>query len=520
MINSEATRHVLIVGGGTSGWITAAYLGKHLSCKEPGAVQVTLIESEDIGTIGVGEGTFPTMRVTLETLGISETEFIRETSATFKQAAKFAHWLYNPADNHPRNYYYHPFDVPLGGPHMDIAKYWLQEKEKYGPYFDEAVSIQGTTCENNLAPKKITHKEFAGLNYAYHLDAAAFARLLRKKSVEEFGVKHLTGTVTDVKKAADGSIASVISKEHGELHADLFVDCTGFSARLIGQEYNTAFKSIDDVLLVDHAITVQVPYASPDAPIPTHTISTAQEAGWTWDIGLQHRRGVGYVYSARHTSHERAEDVLQAYLGDSVDLSGARRVPMKTGYRTEQWHKNCVAIGLSAGFCEPLEATAIAMIELAARFLVSEFPYSKASYPIAAKAFNTSFVYRWDAIVDFVKMHYYLSRRNDHPFWLDNTSPETATDSLLEKLEKWRYSTPNRNDFPNVNEMFGVESNQFVLYGMDYQSHIQPSALINEQHYADKLHKQLCMQKEKISQMLPAHNALIDQVLKHGFAKL
>lgn len=520
MNHSEATKQVLIVGGGTSGWITAAYLGKHLSCNKPGSVQVTLVESDDIGTIGVGEGTFPTMRVTLETLGISETEFIRETSGTFKQAAKFANWLYNPADNHPRNYYYHPFDVPLGGPHMDISKYWLNEQTKYGPYFDEAVTIQGTTCENNLAPKKITNKEYDGLNYAYHLDSSAFARLLKKHSIEKFGVKHLVGTVTDVTKAVDGSIASVTTDSHGELTADLFIDCTGFKARLIGEEYNTEFKSIDDILLVDHALTIQVPYPEEDSPIPTHTISTAQEAGWTWDIGLQHRRGVGYVYSSRHTNHDRAEQVLQEYLGKGVDLSAARRIPMKTGYRTVQWHKNCLSIGLSAGFCEPLEATAIAMIELAARFLVSEFPYSKAHYPIAAKEFNKSFVYRWDAIVDFVKMHYYLSRRNDHQFWIDNTSPETAPQSLLNKLEKWRYSTPNRNDFPNVNEMFGVESNQFVLYGMDYKSNIQPSALITEQMYADRLQKQLSMQRGKIAQMLPTHRELINQVIKHGFAKI
>lgn len=520
MSNTGETKQILIVGGGTAGWITAAYLGKHLSCKEPGSVQVTLIESEDIGTIGVGEGTFPTMRVTLETLGISETEFVRETNATFKQAAKFANWLYNPSDNHPRNYYYHPFDVPLGGPHMDIAKYWLNEQEKYGPYFDEAVCIQGTTCETNLAPKKITNREYEGLNYAYHLDAAAFARLLRKKATTEFGVKHLVGTVSKVKQAEDGSIAAVYSEEHGELTADLFVDCTGFKAMLIGELYDTPFKSIDDVLLVNHALTVQVPYASEDTPIPTHTISTAQEAGWTWDIGLQHRRGIGYVYSSNHTTHERAEDVLAQYLGKGVDLSAVRRIPMKTGYRTKQWYKNCVSIGLSAGFCEPLEATAIAMIELAARFLVSEFPYSKAYYPIAAKEFNESFVYRWDAIVDFVKMHYYLSKRDDHQFWLDNTHSSTATESLLNKLEKWRYSTPNRNDFPNVNEMFGVESNQFVLYGMGFKSHIPKSALITEQKRADKLHKQLAMQRSKIHQMLPTQRQLIEQVMQHGFAKL
>lgn len=525
MTSQNKTKQVLVVGGGTSGWISACYLAKHLGSKHRGAVQVTLIESEDIGIIGVGEGTFPTIRTTLKKLGISETEFMRETTASFKQAIKFVDWQHNPIqaeDNNQRNYYYHLFDVPKGAPYFDISPYWLQQSANKTIPFDEFVSAQAANCEMNLSPKKITTKQFEGMNYAYHLDAVKFGQFLRKHGTSTLGINHLVGTVKDVQIDNDGFIKSVSSIEHGELEADLFIDCTGFKSLLLGEALKVDFTSTEEYLFVDTAITMQVPYNDVNAPVASHTISTAQEAGWTWDIGLTERRGIGYVYSSKHTTHERAEEVLRNYVGNSSNGLMARKIPMRTGYRSKQWHKNCVAIGLSAGFLEPLESTAIAMIELAARYLCEEFPHHKSSFPAAEEKFNEVFIYRWKAIVDFVKLHYYLSERTDSQFWIDNADPKTAPDSLLKKLEKWSTSPPTNNDFSNIHDIFGLESHQYILYGMGFKPETESLkfTLLEGKQQADLFLKQVDNLKTKLNKVLPNHRDLLNSISKFEFPTL
>lgn len=519
MHSNNTVKEVVIVGGGTSGWITAAYLAKTLNCKAKNAIKVTLVESEDIGTIGVGEGTFPTIKTTLQFLGISESEFIREADATFKQAIKFDHWQYDPKTHQGRNDYFHLFDVPKGAPYFDISPFWLAHGQQD---FDESVSAQTKLCRNNQAPKKITTKEFDGLNYAYHLDAVKFARFLRKHSIEKLGVKHQVATIDKVNLDDDAFIASVETKDGQTIKGDFFVDCSGFRSLLIGETYNVDFESTQKYLFVDNAIAIQVPYPEKDSPIATHTISTAHEAGWTWDIGLSGRRGVGYVYSSAHTSHERAEQVLREYIGKNAEGLQARRIPMKTGYRTKQWHKNCVAIGLSAGFIEPLESTAIAMIELAAKLLSEEFPYSKQAFPILEKQFNDVFIYRWQAIIDFVKLHYLLSKRTDSQFWIDNTNPASAPRSLLDKLAKWQLSPPTRNDFPSIYDIFGLESHQYVLYGMGFKPDIslKQAAMDQQEGMASNYLQQLAKQEANLSAQLPKQRQLIEQIKQHGLSKL
>lgn len=525
MINTNEVKQVLVVGGGTSGWISACYLAQHLGSKHAGAVQVTLIESEDIGIIGVGEGTFPTIRTTLKKLGISESDFMRETHASFKQAIKFVNWQHNPIQaeqKQQRNHYYHLFDVPKGAPYFDIAPYWLQNNENYTVPFDDFVSVQAQSCKLNLAPKKITTKEFEGLNYAYHLDAVKFGQFLRKHGTEKLGIKHLVGTVSDVTLNKNGDIHSVTSNEQGEIEADLFIDCTGFKSLLLGETLKVDFQSTQDYLFVDTAITMQVPYKNKEHPIASHTISTAQEAGWTWDIGLKERRGIGYVYSSKHTSHERAEQVLRQYIGDEAEGLQTRIFPMKTGYRTKQWHKNCIGIGLSAGFLEPLESTAIAMIELAARYLCEEFPHQKEAMPLISDKFNEVFIYRWKAIVDFVKIHYFLTKRTDNQFWIDNADPKSAPKSMLKKLEKWALSPPTKNDFPNIYDIFGLESHQYVLYGMDFKTDIssQEYALMSGEKQANILLKQVDSMKKQLLQTFPNNRDLINKIAKFDLPKI
>jgi tryptophan halogenase len=508
--------NVLVVGGGTAGWIVASMLAKHLKAGSPDGIKVRLIESPEINIIGVGEGTFPTMRDTLKSLGVAEGDFMRECNATFKQAIKFVDWERAPS-GHNHSYYYHLFTPPKRASGIDLTSCWLAANKAHGTSYASLVSLQGHVCDAGLGPKKITTASYDGLlNYAYHLDAVKFTEFLRNFSTRHLGVENLRGTVRQVILRDDGAIDALLTDEYGELRADLYIDCTGFGARLLGDALKVKFIDCRDTLFVDHALVAQVPYEQENSNIPCHTISTAHEAGWTWDIGLSHRRGVGYVYSSRHTTHERAEQVLRHYLGDVTGQQAVRRIPMRVGYREKFWEKNCVAIGLSSGFLEPLESTALVMVEAAAQMLVDLFPRSEAAMPLVAKKFNGAFRYRWERIIDFVKLHYCISHRDDNLFWSDNRVQASIPDSLQEKLALWKMQTPTNHDFPSVYETFNLGSYQYVLYGMHYDTQLahqgEAHQLLAQQEFlnaANKIHQ--------LKNTLPNHRSLIEKVYAHGF---
>lgn len=459
-------KSIVIVGGGTAGWLTAAFLSRILATQMPGGMQITLIESEEIGIIGVGEGTFPTIRNTLMAIGIDESRFMRAAHATFKQGIRFTDWVDAPQGGR-HNSYFHPFSSPLplqGG--ADLLPYWLLGLAPEGLSFVASTGVQEQIVAARKAPKRATDPDYQGaLTYAYHFDAGKLANLLRDVS-KELGVKHLLGRVDHAEMTDSGDIAAIVSPEHGRLTADLFIDCSGFRSELIGKTLGAPFKSVQNHLFTDRAVTIQVPYESPDAPIDPCTISTAQEAGWTWDIGLESRRGIGYVYSSAHTDEDRAEQVLRAYIGKQADGLSARKLKFATGYREKQWIGNCVAVGLSAGFFEPLESTGIMLIEVAAHLISEIFPWDGPMKP-AADLFNRLMVNRYDRIVDFLKLHYSLSRRPE-PFWQDNAAAASIPDSLQEKLEMWRFRPPSRFDFIGDYETFLPISYQAVLYGMGF----------------------------------------------------
>ncbi|HKD23294.1 MAG TPA: tryptophan 7-halogenase, partial [Rhizomicrobium sp.] len=287
---------VLLVGGGTAGWLTAAFLAKHLA-----GVRISLVESQDIGILGVGEGTFPSIRGTLSAIGIDEARFLRAANATFKQGVKFVHWVRSPATS-GADHYFHPFNVPSSRTEgLELLPYWLLGFAGPNVAFADAVTMQKRTADAFRAPKRRHDPDYRGpMNYAYHFDAARFAALLADVG-KELGVVHHLATVERVELDDEGAIATVVTKEKGPLTADLYIDCTGFRAALIGSALGVPFTDINDSLFVDRALALQVPYERPDRPIASYTISTAQEAGWIWDIGLQQRRGVGYVYSSRYT---------------------------------------------------------------------------------------------------------------------------------------------------------------------------------------------------------------------------
>lgn len=517
---TERIKSVCIVGGGSAGWLAAAVIAARHRAGHADDLQVTLIESEAIGILGVGEGTWPTMRNTLRKIGVSETEFFRECNASFKQGAKFSGWATGKEDD----FYYHPLVLPEGFPSLDLASFWnhYAQGNEAVPSFSDAVCFQEAVCEKGLAPKLITTPEYACVaNYAYHLDANKFAAFLRKHCVEKLGVRHVVDEVDDVVLGEQGDIAHLATRKGGKLAADLFVDCTGFHALLIGKALGVPFRPCDDVLFIDRALAVQVPYESFSQDIVPHTLSTAQKNGWVWDIGLQNRRGVGYVYSSAHTTKEAAEAELAAYVGPAIEDLQPREIPIRSGHRELFWKGNCVAVGLSAGFLEPLEASALVLIELSVEMISAMMPATRDTMAITARRFNEVTRYRWDRIIDFLKLHYSLSQRTDSDFWNDNRDPASIPDSLQEQLALWRYRAPGDQDFSSNNEMFPAASYQYVLFGMGFKMDLsERSYVVKDTMRAEEAFQRNAMLKDKWTRTLPKNRDLIGKILEYGMAKV
>jgi len=504
-------RNILIVGGGTAGWLTACYLAKTLHAASPQSIQITLVESAEIGILGVGEGTFPSLRGTLAAIGLDETVFLRGATATFKQGIRFMNWV-RPKGSAGNDHYFHPFSLPSQQADApELLPYWLLGAAGDTP-FAEAVTLQKRVVDAARAPKKAGDKPYqARLNYAYHFDAVKFATVLAEHG-RSLGVRHVIANVESAELDDAGNIARVLTREAGAFEADLFVDCTGFRAALIGKALGSTFKSAKDVLFVDRAVAMQVPYARADAPIASATISTAHEAGWTWDIGLQERRGVGYVYSTRHTSDSRAEEVLRNYIGAAADALTPRLLKFEAGHRPLQWIGNCVAVGLSAGFVEPLESTGIGLIEIAA-YLIGHLMPTRDSMAQTARRFNTLMDERFQRIFDFIKLHYCVSQRRDSPFWIDNTDAASIPDSLKDRLAMWRHRPPHRLDFVTDTEMFLPASWQYILYGMEFRTDLAP--MRSAYPHMERAQREMAMIRTMSTHAindLPDHRALIDSL--------
>ncbi|WAC47955.1 tryptophan 7-halogenase [Asticcacaulis sp. SL142] len=513
----NSKRNILIVGGGTAGWLAAAYLAKFFDIGDQQQLNITLLESSDIGIIGVGEGTFPTIRNTLKFLGIDEAQFMRQTSATFKQGIRFADWVKTP-HNGQHEHYFHPFEAPFYTEGAGLLPYWLLQDEATRLPFAQAVTFQKRVAEAQRAPKRPHEGDFTGpLNYAYHFDSVKLAHVLAERA-KALGVRHLSGTLKGVELDDTGAIDRIMTHEHGSLTADLYIDCTGFHAELIGKALDAPFHSVRQYLFTNRSVTCKIPYDKPDAPIESYTVSTAHEAGWTWDIGLDGMRGIGYVYSSDHATDADAEATLRRYIGPKPYELQTRVIPFEPGYRTTQWVKNCVAVGLSGGFMEPLESTGVVMIEVAISMIAELFPHNG---PIDAPAarFNELMVKRYDNIINFLKLHYALSQREE-PFWRDNTDPASVPERLRELLEQWRYRPPNRFDFLLDLESFAFFNYQYILYGMGFKTDLSggrsnfPNAAETERIFA-----RITSYGERATKDLPAHRTLIRQIYDQGFSE-
>ena len=267
-----------------------------------------------------------------------------------------------------------------------------------------------------------------------------------------------------------------------------------------------------------------MPHADEEIPIASQTIGTAQDAGWVWDIALHNRRGVGHVYSSAHSSEDQAAGALRAYLADSVanpDDISYRKISINPGHRTKFWERNCVAIGLSAGFLEPLEASALLLIEIAGLMISEQFPATREAMDVVAKRYNDTFLYRWDRIIDFLKLHYVLSERTDSEFWIDNRRPETVPDSLQEMMTLWRYQSPWHDDFDRAVEVFPAASYQYVLYGMGFRTEASPLGLSEQSRdAARRLFEQNQQRAQQAIATMPGNRELLAKIRQFGLQRV
>ncbi|MEW6998619.1 tryptophan halogenase family protein [Colwelliaceae bacterium BS250] len=505
---------VVIVGGGTAGWLTAGIIAakhysKDVSTQE---TEVILVESPDVKNLGVGEGTWPTMRDTLRQIGISEREFLSCCDASFKQASKFVGW-----SNGKNEHYYHPFTVPSGYGAISMAEQWSATDKTAD--FERWACAQGAICDKNLAPKLPQMPEYAfSLNYGYHLNAGKFVKMLHQHCVDKLGVNYIQGHVEQVVPAENDDIAAIVLTSGEQIEGDLFIDCSGFAAILIGKHYQVPFKSQQHILFNDTALAVQVEYADNDAPIASCTVATAQDSGWIWDISLQNRRGIGHVFSSDFTSLDRAEEMLQNYVKNDPLLSSQnitpRQIKFTPGHRETFWHKNCVAIGVSAGFVEPLEATALVLIEKSAEWLSQQLPRERGAMSVLAKRFNRLTLQRWQEIIDFLKLHYILSNRRDSEYWQEHQQASSIPDSLQDALLLWRSQAPGLYETNERFELFSSASKQYVLYGMGFNTAPQPLSQ-KEASLIKRLRNETLHNTEKLLSALPTNRQFLTKVLQN-----
>ncbi len=471
-------KHIAILGGGTAGWLAANHLASELSAES--AVSITVIESAEIGIIGVGEGTVPLIRQSLQRFGINEADLLAECDTTFKTGIKFVDWM-NPATtakSGQHNFYYHPFASAFPGG-LDANAYYLKHQSTVNfSAMCETVAIS----EAMKCPKHISSTPYQGVvNYAYHFNAVKFGQLLANNARKRFGVQHKIATIKSAELADDGSIAALLSADGERLEFDFYLDCSGFHALLLGQTMGLKFIDKSAQIRNDRALAIQIPSAE-NAPLAPYTLATAHSAGWTWDIPLTNRRGVGFVYSSQFLSEDAAHLGLARYLQQDPEQITPRKISMRIGYRERFWHKNVVALGLAQGFVEPLEATAILVTDFAARLFAENLSLEKSSMSLAADYYNHTLQYVWERVIDFVQLHYAISDRRDSEFWRANTEAAEMSATLSQRLALWRVHAPKQSDFFSHFDLFDVNNFLYVLYGMAY-----PTSAKALSPYAEKM---------------------------------
>lgn len=430
-------KSVVIVGGGTAGWMTASYLNAAFGDR----LGVTLVESRQVGRIGVGEATFSTVRHFFDYLGLDEREWLPKCAGSYKLGIRFENW------REPGHYFYHPFERLRSVDGFSVADWWLLVGDRSKP-FDRQCFLTTALSEAARSPRMMDGSLFAaGLDgslgrstlaeqraqfpYAYHFDADRVAEFLAEHATAR-GVRHIVDDVVHIGQDQRGWIDKVVTKEHGDLVGDLYVDCTGFRGMLINKTLGETFDSFQDVLPNNRAVALRVPRE--DAThIDPYTTARAMDAGWIWTIPLFRRNGNGYVYSDEFCTPEEAERTLRDLVAPGRDDLPANHIRMRIGRNRNSWVNNCVAIGLSSAFVEPLESTGIFFIQHGIEQLVKHFPDERWD-PALIAAYNRRVANVVDGVKEFLVLHYRAALRDDTPYWKE-AKVRAIPDGLAERLE-------------------------------------------------------------------------------------
>ncbi len=419
-------RRLVILGGGTAGWITANAMLEHW--RDQG-IEITLIESPAIGTVGVGEGSTPRLKLFFDTLGISESEWMPRCNATYKNGISFVDWSTRPGFAS----YFHPFASQLDQ-HTITAFYFNTYARRRGAdvhAHPDRFFLAAHLSKHRLGPRPNENFPFV-VEYGYHFDAGLVGEFLKERAVGR-GVKHVAAKVVDVNQSSNGDIASLLTDTGELIPGDFFVDCSGFRGTLIQETLNVPFVSFSENLFNDSAVvlpTEQVDH------IGSQTVSTALKYGWAWEIPLTHRIGNGYVYSSSFCSPDSAENELRAHLGLLESDVEARHLKMKVGRVEKHWYKNCLAIGLSQGFIEPLEATALNLVCNTVYDFIQTVDAREDTDP-DRDGFNTRTNERFESIRDYIVAHYILNSRDDTDYWRENGRNKRVSETLQRILGIW-----------------------------------------------------------------------------------
>jgi tryptophan 7-halogenase len=488
-MGNQVVRRVVVAGGGTAGWVAAAALARQLG----ELLDITLVESESIGTVGVGEATIPTFRTFHALLGIDEREFMRETQASFKLGISFENWA-RVGDR-----YIHPFgDIGKSTWMADFHHMWLLARaEGYGGDLEDyCFELQAAKAGKFALPDK------GEINYAYHLDAGLYAAFLRRKFEPE-GVRRIEGKIEQVEQDDESGFVTALVLESGQrIEGDLFIDCTGFRGVLIEKTLGVGYEDWSQWLPTNSALAVQTPSTGKILP---YTRAIARTAGWQWRIPLQSRVGNGIVFCSDYQDEDEARAELLGNL-DGEPLTEPRLIRYLTGRRHKAWEKNVVALGLSSGFLEPLESTSIHLIQIGVTRLIKLFPF-EGNFAALATRYNAQADTELERVRDFLILHYKLTEREDAPFWRachDMAIPDT----LSERIELFResglvYQAPD--------DLFRVASWLYVMIGqrlMPEHCHYM-GALLGE----ERLRRALDSLKDSIAaavERMPMHEQFLD----------
>lgn len=510
---AEPVRNITIVGGGTSGWITACFLARYFHQKiASGALSITLIESPNIGIIGVGESTARPMADLLRLIGIQESEFIKRCNATFKLGGLFVDWDRDENGNGVSwiNPFFSQNDLHGVNPAYLYAQYGM--KRGGGPVkedYTEAVSVCPALIRNFKGPRPIGSQDYQSeVPYSYHMDAVELAKMLQEHG-KKLGVRQILDNVQEVRLDERGFVKELQLEENGVHPVELIFDATGFASVIIGKAMGEPFESYGNYMLNDRAAVVQMPHDDPTELEPASR-ATALGAGWSFRVPLFNRVGTGYVFSSKFISDDDAVTEFKAFANVPEDKE-MRIIRMRIGKVRRSWVKNCVAIGLSSGFVEPLEATAIYSVQVALQWLMQYFPDSEFPETVT-NHYNKLIDGLYEEIVSFISLLFHISNREDTPYWRAARHDLDIPEALRENLELWKYTLPDVLDLKSVT-FFTSTSYRAALMGKRYckgREYAQTS-IFGKKHWEEYLNMRLA-RAQKFVDTLPGQYDLLRHI--------